>query len=117
VKCWLDGKLIHDVNLDAGGVPSLYSVAATDKQSGDLIVKVVNANAAALDTEITLNGASLKGDATAIVLTSENATDENSLAEPMKVSPKTEALKIGGSKFTRSFSGNSFTVLRLKTRK
>lgn len=117
VKCYLDGKLIHDLNYDAGGkITSLYAVAATDKKSGDVIVKVVNAGASALETEVDLSGAgNLTGQGTATVLTSENPTDENSLANPLKVSPKTEPVSFGGSALKRAFPGNSFTVLRLKT--
>jgi alpha-L-arabinofuranosidase len=50
------------------------------------------------------------------VLTSESGADENSLAEPMKVSPKTEAVEFTGTSLKRSFPGNSFTVLRLQTK-
>jgi alpha-L-arabinofuranosidase len=118
VKCWLDGKLIHDLNYDAGGkVTSIYAVAATDQATGDLIVKVVNANAGPLETEVNLSGASnLTRQGTATVLTSESGADENTLTEPTKVSPKTEAIQFTGTNLTRSFAGNSLTVLRLKTK-
>lgn len=117
VKCWLDGQMIHDVQFDTTSkVPSLYSVAATDKVTGDLIVKVVNANLQPLDTDIQLNGAHLTGQGTAIVLTSASGADENSLAEPTKVSPKTEDVSFSDSTLKRSFPGNSLTVLRLHTR-
>jgi alpha-L-arabinofuranosidase len=118
VKCYLDGQLIHDVNFDVGGkVASLYAVAATDKKTGDVIVKVVNANPQPLETEVDLSGAkNLTGQGTATVLTSGSGTDENSLAEPTKVSPKTETVKFSGTTLTRSFPGNSFTVLRLPTK-
>jgi alpha-L-arabinofuranosidase len=118
VKCYLDGKLIHDLNYDAGGkVTSLYAVAATDEASGDLIVKVVNADTRPLETEVDLAGAkNLTGQGTAIVLTSDSGTDENSLAEPTKVSSKTEPLKFSGTNIKRSFPGNSFSVLRLHTK-
>lgn len=119
VKCYLDGRLIHDVNYDINGqADSLYATAATDKKSGDLIVKVVNANPKALETEIHLNGArNLTGQGRAIVLTSEHGTDENSLAEPTKVSPKTKDITFSGTSLKRSFPGNSFTVLRLNSSK
>ena len=117
VKCWLNGRLVHDLNLDGTTkLTSLYSVAATDASTGDLIVKVVNVNSDPLTTEVNLNGAQLTGQGTACVLTSEYATDENSLAEPTKVSPKTEAIQFTGSSLKRTFPGNSFTVLRLKTK-
>jgi alpha-L-arabinofuranosidase len=117
VKCYLDGQLVHDVDYDSGGkVMSLYAVAAKDEKSGDVIVKVVNASAQPLATELDLSGAkNLTGQGTATVLTSENPTDENSLANPLKVSPKTEAVEYSGASLQRSFPGNSFTVLRLKT--
>ena len=117
LQCWLDGDLIHDVDFDtASQVPSLYSVAATDAKTGDLIVKVVNANTKPVETEINLGGASLSGQGTAMVLTSESGADENSLAEPMKVSPKTEAVGFKGESLKHSFPANSFTVFRFKTK-
>ena len=117
VKCWLDGELIHDVDFDGSiKVNSLYSVAATDEKTGDLILKVVNANTQPLETEINLNGATLTGSGTATVLTSESGADENSLTEPLKVSPKTEVVNFSGTNLKRSFPGNSLTVLRLKTK-
>ena len=118
VKCWLDGKMVHNLDFEPGGkVASLYATAATDKKSNELILKIVNANPAAVETEINLAAAALSGQGTATVLTSANATDENTLAEPLKVSPKTESIKFSGTNLKRSFPGNSFTVLRLEIKK
>jgi len=119
VKCWLDGQLIHDLKLESDTkINSLYAAAATEAQSGDVIVKVVNANASPLETSVDLSGANnLSGTGMATVLTSERPSDENSITEPLKVSPKTEAVSFSGTTLTRTFPGNSFTVLRLKTTK
>ena len=118
VKCYLDGAVVHDVDFDAGGkVMSLYAVAATEEKTGDVIVKVVNADANALETAIDLaGGKKLTGKGVATVLTSESATDENTLENPTKVSPKTEPVSFSGASLKRVFPGNSFTVLRLKTK-
>ena len=118
VKCWLDGEVIHDLDYDQGGqINSLYATAATDAKSGDLIVKVVNANDAPIETTVDLTGGNnLSGKGTATVLTSASPADENSLAEPLKVSPKTEPVGFSGTSLTRAFPGNSFTVLRLQTK-
>ncbi len=89
VKCYRDGKVVHD--LDYGSsvpIVSLYAVAATDRNSQDVILKVVNVNAQPMETKLDFTGAKLLGTGTATVLTSENATDENSLATPTKVAPK-----------------------------
>jgi alpha-L-arabinofuranosidase len=117
VKCWLDGKLIHDVDYDSSGkLMSLYATSATDNKTGDIIVKVVNASAKPLETELDLSGAkNLTGTGTATVLTSESGTDENTIENPTKVSPKTESVSFSGTSLQRTFPGNSFTVLRLKT--
>jgi alpha-L-arabinofuranosidase len=119
VRCWLDGEMIHDLDFDSGGpINSLYATAATEAASGDYIVKVVNASAAPLDTELDLHGAiNLSGKGTAEVLTSDNPTDENSLDNPLKVSPRTENIGFNGTGLTRKFPGNSLTVLRLNTAK
>jgi len=117
VKCWLEGSLVHDVNYDlTSKVASLYAVAATDAKTGDLIVKVVNANTKPLETEVNLGDAKLSGQGTATVLTSDSGADENSLAEPMKVSPKTEAMSFSGTSLKRFFPANSFTVFRFRTK-
>ncbi len=117
VKCILDGQIIHDVDYDSGNpITSLYATSAADANTGDIIVKVVNTSAGPLETKVDLSGAKISGKGTATVLTSENATDENSLDNPTKISPKTEPLNFSGTTFTRAFPGNSFTVLRLQTK-
>jgi alpha-L-arabinofuranosidase len=116
IKCYLDGKLIHDIQHTA--LPSLYASATRDSKSGDIILKVVNASAEKLDTGIHLKGAKeLARSGEAIVLSSDNPADENSLDMPAKVSPKTQPLSLSGPDFNHVFPGNSLTVLRIGTQK
>lgn len=116
VTCFLDGQQIHDLNFQSGGkLLSIYATAAMDNKSGDLIMKVVNTSAEPQETQIDQAGLRLTGEGTAIVLTSESATDENSINEPKNVSPKSFPVTCSGTTFSRSFPGNSLTVLRLKT--
>jgi alpha-L-arabinofuranosidase len=118
VQCYLDGKLEHDVDYDlVGDLTSLYAVTAKDARTGDLILKVVNVNPKPLETEIKIEGeTNLTGKGTAVVLTSEGSTDENSLDNPTKVSPTTAPVTFSGTTWRRLFPGNSFAVLRLKTK-
>ena len=117
-KCYLDGQLVHDVNYESDQkIKALYACSSWEKQTGEVIVKVVNTDANALATTVELSGiAGLTGLGTATVLTSASPADENSLAEPTKVSPKTETFDVNGTSLTRAFPGNSLTVLRLKTK-
>lgn len=119
VKAYLDGKLIQEVSADESlKVKGLSSSASRDDKTGDIILKIVNVTGKSVKTEIDLKGAGLlTGNGEAIVLTSASPFDENTLDEPTKVSPKTDNFKFSGKKLTRSFPGNSLTVLRLTTKK
>ena len=119
VKCFLDSQLVHDVDYESESqVKALYACAAQDDRTGDVIVKVVNAGTDPLATKLDLAGAKhLTGEGTASVLTSDSGADENTIDNPMKVSPKTEAVSFNGTSLTRTFPANSFTVLRFQASK
>jgi alpha-L-arabinofuranosidase len=112
IKCYLDGKLIHDVTPPV--LKSLYASASRVRDTGEVILKVVNTSKSELSTDIKLSGVrSVQGPTQAIVLTSENPTDENSLTEPTKVAPVTKTIDVSGPSFSHAFPGNSVTILRL----
>jgi alpha-L-arabinofuranosidase len=116
VKGYMDGKLLQEVGDARTSVKSLCASAARDEKSGDIILKVVNASSESLQTQIDLKGSGkLSGSGKVIMLASENPLDENTLEEPTKVSPKTETLSISGNTITRSFPGNSLTIIRIPT--
>jgi alpha-L-arabinofuranosidase len=50
----------------------------------------------------------------AMVMTSEKATDENTLGNPTKVSPVTTTIDLDGPVFHHRFPPNSVTILRIK---
>jgi alpha-L-arabinofuranosidase len=113
IKCYLEGKLIHDVTPPV--LKSLYASASRVNDTGEIILKVVNTSKSELPTDIQLNGIkTVQGPAKAVVLTSEDPTDENSLTEPTKVAPVIRTINISGPSFEHAFSGNSVTVFRLK---
>ncbi|HLP17020.1 MAG TPA: alpha-L-arabinofuranosidase C-terminal domain-containing protein, partial [Bacteroidota bacterium] len=118
VKGYLDGKLTQEAGDSRSNVKCLCASAVRDDRSGDLIVKIVNADARALSTTIDLKGANgLPHQANATVLTSESPLDENTLENPTKVSPKTERVELSGTTITRTFPGNSLTVIRIPKKK
>jgi alpha-L-arabinofuranosidase len=114
VKCYLDGELVHDIRNSLIKTKSLYASATRSEASGEVILKVVNASPEPLETTFNLRGvAKIEPEAQVIVLTSAHATDENSLDEPTKVSPKSEAVHLPGPQFKRRLPGNSLTVMRI----
>ena len=118
IRCWLDGKLVHDFRRPQLTNKAVYASATRDNDTGEIILKVVNTATGPTETTVDLTGvAAISGPARSIVLTSEKPTDENSLADPRKVAPHTEELTLPGPRFTRSFPGNSLTVLRIPVAK
>ena len=112
VKCFLDGKRVHDATYPPPPSP-LYAVAGR-AGPGEVILKVVNVSGEPQETAIELAGAKKVAPAgTAIVLKSASPQDENTLDQPTKVAPVTEKLE-GAAAFKRTFPPWSVTVLRLK---
>jgi len=111
IRCYLDNKLIHDVD---HRMQALYAVAGRAEKTGEVILKVVNVSAAAVDTPVDLRGSGTAvKSATATVLTSADPADENTLEEPEKVAPKTKPVPIRSAKFRHTFPAHSVTILRL----
>ena len=77
---------------------------------------MVNAGEKAVSTSLVLQGAErLSPQADVTVLTSANATDENSLDEPHKVIPVKEQMRVSGPRTTRTLPANSVTIIRFHT--
>ncbi len=111
IRCYLDGKLIHDVEDQT--FPVMCAVASRTR-GGEIIAKIVNLSETAQDTTVRIDGAKAPMDGTVTVLTSGRPTDENSLGEPTKVAPVTTTLKGVGAEFRHTFPAYSLTVMRLK---
>jgi alpha-L-arabinofuranosidase len=115
VRCYLDGQLIHDVTVPA--VQKFYAVSGRDRGTGDLIVKAINLSDAAVPAKLDIQGVDqVSSGAEATVLEAPDLADNNSLEQPTKVSPRTEAIDTAGLKFNHEFPPRSLTVLRLKAR-
>jgi alpha-N-arabinofuranosidase len=97
------------------GQHDLYASAVKDLNAKEIIVKLVNT--AELNQEITidLKGAKLGSKGSMITLVSSNVQDENTFAEPKKISPKTSEYKITKGKQQLNLPAYSVTVLKLKT--
>ena len=108
------GDVVLPAKLQAGAVGRLFASASREDSTGEIIVKIVNGGANAVELKITVAGLAKKPSAArALVLTSGSLTDENSLADPVKVAPVPQAVKVSGGMLQHTCPGNSFTVLRV----
>jgi alpha-L-arabinofuranosidase len=112
VKCFLDDKLVHDVELAAPKLPRLFA-AASRLDDGGVIVKVVNTTGVDAETQVRLSGLNNVERAEATVLAG-GPWDENSLDQPEKVKPETRELDDAKGEFTHVFPAHSLTVLRFE---
>jgi alpha-L-arabinofuranosidase len=113
VRCYLDGKEIHDVQVPESLGPSVYGLAGR-AAAGEIVLRLVNVSPLKQNVSINLAGGTAdRYSAVATYLTSKNLDEENSLAEPTKIAPVERQLPSVGSEFQYELEGNSFTVLRL----
>jgi alpha-L-arabinofuranosidase len=99
------------------GQQELYSSAALDEGTGELIVKVVNTGSAAQDVIFSLTGAKATGKTGRMfILQNDDLKAENSLDQPTKVSPVEGQISALGDGFAYRFLPHSFTVFRIPIR-
>ncbi|WP_337061359.1 alpha-L-arabinofuranosidase C-terminal domain-containing protein [Kineococcus sp. G2] len=113
VDLYLDGELFGSFADDAVTEP-FAQVVTKDEATGDLLVKVVNAQDVPAVTRIDLGGARVKSKALMTVISGDPQAQNTRSAEPVK--PVTSTIKGVSSEFTRTFPANSVTVLRIATK-
>ena len=111
----------HLLDVRVAGVPSLNAktqalhVSATwDAEIGEVILKGVNVTPSTQTARILLSGVTQVGpSAEVILLASEKLTDENTLADPRKISPKTSSIPVEAPALTHGFEPYSMTIIRV----
>jgi alpha-L-arabinofuranosidase len=122
IKVSINGRMIacavDDNNLGEIEYRSLrkqHAVAGYDNADGEVIVKVVNGEDTPFNSEINLNNAKKVDPIGQIItLSSVSDKDDNSFAEPKKVTPVVSEYKGFSNSFKMEFKPNSFTILRIK---
>lgn len=94
---------------------SHYCIAGYDENTGETIIKVVNASDEEYEPTIRINATSVEARGKVVTLSSASKKDENTMDNPRKIVPQTTEYKGFGKSFKYSFRPNSFTILRIKT--
>ncbi|WP_435226933.1 alpha-L-arabinofuranosidase C-terminal domain-containing protein [Streptomyces sp. Tue6028] len=113
VTLYLDGQEWGSFTDDKPAEP-FRQVVTRDAKSGDLVVKVVNAQAAAARTAIDLGGAKVASKARVTTLAAAPEAVNTETATP--VAPVTSTLEGVADRFTYTFPANSVTFLRIRQR-
>jgi alpha-L-arabinofuranosidase len=93
----------------------LFGCATRDDQTGDVILKMVNMQSTAVPVDVSLAGLTPTGPLTGQqqVLSNDDLNAENSLDQPMKISPVETTMDGLGAQFTRELAPYSLTVMRI----
>lgn len=112
-ELYMDGKLI--VAYAPETTPLQFFSSGYDEATGELIVKVVNAEAEAYPLRVKLDGVSqVEKTGKVISLSAASDMDENSFEEPKKIYPQESEFKGFGKSFDYTFPPFSYTILRVK---
>lgn len=107
--------VLHDGNILAGK-EALYASATINKESDEVILKIVNVSSAGCQIDIDLRGAAvIKKKMTIQELWSPSLTTFNSLENPYKISPVTKEVSAGKNQRV-TLSPSSLTVITLHYR-
>ena len=110
VDCYLDGKLLMSYT----ETPRVLSIAGRDEQTGEIIIKLVNASAEEYTTTIAIDGmADPASTAELITLAAESPEAENSLTEPTKYIPRRSTITGVKKSFETNFPPYSISILRV----
>ena len=108
---------IADVPLSSKGIEQVYYSVSRDSAKGTVYLKLVNVGGSAQPVQINIQGAAnIADEATSVVLSSANAKDTNTIAEPKKIVPVTTKVKGIGPKFQQMLPPHSVTVLEIEVR-
>ncbi|GAA2222939.1 alpha-L-arabinofuranosidase C-terminal domain-containing protein [Streptomyces indiaensis] len=113
VTLFLDGKEWGSFTDDKPAEP-FRQVVTEDAKSGDLIVKVVNAQAAEARTAVDLGGTKVASTARVTTLAADEDAVNTETDTP--VTPVTSTFRGVAKKFTYTFPAHSVTFLRIKQR-
>jgi alpha-L-arabinofuranosidase len=116
VRCYLDGQLIHDVDVPPAALPRLSVAASRDEGAQQIILKVVNSTESETNVNLTLTGAGTVGPTARVTLLHGSADDENSLADPKRIVPASNTVSVSGEGFHYKFLPQSLTVIRLDSK-
>lgn len=113
LRAYIDGELIHEIHHAPVKIEPLYTAASIDRQSGDVIVKLVNVQKRPIDTVLHMEGIE-QAKGIAYIMSGFALEDENSFAEPLKVSPREEEIQLTQGCCSCHIDGESVQVLRFQ---
>jgi alpha-L-arabinofuranosidase len=113
VDCYLDNELLMSYREPA----KVFAIAGKEESTGDIIIKVVNANATPFNTTIKLDSTVIIDKSAALItLASDSEVSENSFEKPEAYIPVRHQVLVNSGSFNLQLASYSVNVLRLKSK-
>jgi alpha-L-arabinofuranosidase len=96
------------------GQDSLFASSVVDKNTNELIVKLVNVSGKIQNREIQIEGIKKLNENASLIVLADDLQEVNSISEPTNVKPVEQKLKLKGKKISLPLAPYSFTIVRVK---
>ena len=114
IRCYLDGALVCQATDEPAPQPDpVYANATIVPATGEVFLHIVNVSATARPVQFNLAGVTTVAATAACEEMSGDPLDVNTIAEPMKVAPKTTRIPDVGAAFTHELPAHSVSVIML----
>lgn len=101
-------------NENVTGQNNLYASAVWDKNTKEIIIKIVNASDKPQNPEIVLAGAGKLNTKVSLTVLTSSLNDVNSFQEPAKVKPAESTITIKGKSIKTEFAPYSLSIVKVK---
>lgn len=112
IECYMNNVLLHTIEL-AETTP-VYETTSIDKETGDIIIKVVNA-AEEADVNITLDNVTLNGNTASCQVLTGKLAETNTMVKRENVVPVDSTIEVS-EKFTYVAPAYSVSIIRIPTK-
>jgi alpha-L-arabinofuranosidase len=101
--------------LAVSGKDSLYASATFDKNTNELIIKIVNASKQAQNAEINIEGmGKIVEKARLISLQNDDLKAENTMEKPFFIAPTEKEITVSNKSVSLELKGYSFSIIKIK---
>lgn len=114
VEGYIDDKLYCSHDFGHERIGRVAAHAGYDEANGEIVIKVVNADADAMPLTLNLNATSIASTASAETMKAASLWDENSFSTPTLISPVKTTVTGVTDRLSYTFEPYSLTVLRVK---
>jgi alpha-L-arabinofuranosidase len=117
IRCYLDGQLVAERVDQSPLTPALvYANAVRDGATGEVILRVVNAEGMPRSIAVNLAGTKEVGKQAQVETLTGEPIDTNSVDNPLKVSPQKSTIDNVAANFVHEFPANSVSIIRIKAK-